>query len=138
MNDAIWRVFQVNLQFENNSSNWLGHTHLISVSMNLVLWQVTSPEIEVLVMPLLLQKRSYKSGTILTDWQRMNRMEMVTKVNPKLSSCCCCRFLEPLRRQTLLRTRLQNSVELPKDAKKKFKRLSWSACHHKHVKKVEP
>ena len=120
MNDVIWRIFQVNLQFENNSSNWLDHTHLISVSMNLVLWQVTSPEIEVLVMPLLLQKRSYKSGTILTDWQRMNRMEMVTKVNPKLSSCCCCRFLEQLRRQSL-RTRLQNSVELPKDAKKSLK-----------------
>ena len=107
------------LQFENNSSNWLGHTHLISVSMNLVLWHVTSPEMEVLVIPLLLQNRSYKSGTILTDWQRMNKMEIVTKVNPKLSSCCCCRFLEPLRLQTLRRTRLQNSVELPKDNKKR-------------------
>ena len=48
-------------------------------------------------------------------------MEMVTKVNPKLSSCCCCRFLEQLRRQTLRRTRLQNSVELPKDTKKSLK-----------------
>ena len=24
MNDANWRIFQLNLQFENNSSNWLG------------------------------------------------------------------------------------------------------------------
>ena len=24
MNDVIWRIFQVNLQIENNSSNWLG------------------------------------------------------------------------------------------------------------------
>ena len=89
--------------------------HLMRVSMNLVLWHVTSPDAEVLVIPLVLQKRSYKSGTILTDWQRIKRIEMVTKVKPKLSSCCCFRFLVPLRLQTLCKNRLQNSLVFPKD-----------------------
>jgi hypothetical protein len=32
---------------------------------------------------------SYKSGMILTDWQRMNKTEMDTKTIPKLASRLC-------------------------------------------------
>ena len=62
MNDAIWRIFQVKLQFENNSTNWLDFALCSYWMMQFnKIFKKSTPFILVLFIQIKIAEKSYKS-----------------------------------------------------------------------------
>ena len=102
MNDTIWRIFPGKLQFENNSSNWLGFALLSSwmIQFDEILWNYC----DLVTLPGVISRTTQKKGAchgIPDDHLLVREIYCLFRSHPIRVGIVCLTFIiQPLDRLT--------------------------------------